>query len=149
MPMHEKDKDDIRHHIDATFRGYIDRNWEALHTARAQAWKGFTIDAASIVRGSKSYTLSVKRLLKDVDLTDYEMVEIDYAFYGPVCVVPYVARLRGIWASGNSFEAKLRVLDVYTQRDGAWHQMAGSISLHPDTLVSSEIITALRISSRD
>jgi len=144
MPIRERDKDNIRHHIDATFRAYIDQDWEALRTARVQGWAGFTIDAASIIRGSESYILRVKRLLKDINLIDYEMVEINYAFYGPVCVVPYVARLRGAWARGGAFEAKLRVLDLYARRDGTWHQVAGSISLHPDTMASSEIITALR-----
>ena len=147
--MYEKDKDDIRHHIDTTFRAYIDRDWEALSVARTREWSGFTINAASIVRGSRAYTLGVKRLLRDVDLIDYEMVEIDYAFYGPVCVVPYVARLRGDWTGGGSFEAKLRVLDVYARRDGVWHQVSGSISLHPDTMMSSEIIAALYTSTRD
>jgi hypothetical protein len=57
----------------------------------------------------------VKRLLDEIDLIDYAMIEIDYAFYGPVCVVSYVARLRG--RAGSTSEAKLRVLEVYAQSD--------------------------------
>lgn len=133
MTLHERDKDEIRHHIDTTFQAYIDRDWDALRIACVEEWAGFTVDAASIIRGSGTYILSVKRLLKDIDLIDYEMIEIDYAFYDPVCVVPYVARLRGTWVSGDTFEVKLRVLDLYARRDGTWYQVARSIALHPDT----------------
>jgi hypothetical protein len=70
-------------------------------------------------------------------------------FFGAVCVVPYIARLRGTWNSGDLFKIKLRVLDAYVQQDGEWNQVASNISLHPDTLVTSDIVTMLLERSQD
>ncbi|MGD8966764.1 MAG: hypothetical protein PVI07_04570 [Anaerolineae bacterium] len=72
-----------------------------------------------------------------------ETIEIDYVFHGTLCVVPYIARLRSTRTAGRIVEIKVRVLDVYAQEDGDWHQVASHMSLHPDTLVASDAAVAL------
>jgi len=138
--MHEQDKDEIRYCIDAAFRAYMDRDWVAINVGHTEDWCGFTIHSRSIVQSNEAYVTETEAALEGVELIDYEMLEIHYAFYGAVCVVPYVARLRGTRTRDNLIEIKLsqRVLDVYVRQDGNWRQVAGNISLHPDTLADPE-----------
>ena len=136
--MHERDKDEIRHYIDTMFRAYTDKDWTNLCIGHTENWCGFTVDSRSIIRTTQAYVTDTEAALEGVELVDYEMIDIDYVFYDATCVVPYIARLRGTWATGELFEVKLRALDVYVEQDGNWRQIASNVSLHPDTRVTSE-----------
>ena len=82
-------------------------------------------------------------MLQDSELIDYEMIDIDYVFYGRTCVVPCIARLRSRRTPGRIVETRIRVLDVYVQEDGGRRQVASHMSLHLGTLAASQAVVAL------
>jgi hypothetical protein len=92
--MHERDKDEIRYHIDAFLSACIRKDWQALSRGRARSWRGFSIRTQTVLQGAPEFVAEVRAMLESCDLVDYEMIEIDYVFYGATCLVPYVARLQ-------------------------------------------------------
>ncbi len=75
---------------------------------------------------------AVEASFLESEYLDYEMVEIDYCFWGDVCVVPYIVRARGLTSAGEAFERKLRSVAVYKVVDGVWCQVASETSILPD-----------------
>ncbi|MGD2041839.1 MAG: hypothetical protein PVH11_13510 [Anaerolineae bacterium] len=141
--MHERHKDEIRYHIDATLRAYIDQDWTSAGQGYVPNWCGFTINTRAILHSASALVAEIETLSEHVKLIDYEMVEIDYVFRGAACLVPYVARLRGRWDAGGLFEIKVQALSVYLHIDGTWQQVAGNISLHPDAISDPRTRTLL------
>ena len=141
--MHEQAKDDIRHLIDVFFRAHANREWAAVRDQHNQRWCGFSLNARSLLRNRDAHVNEVQAMLQSTSLIDYEMIDIDYVFYGSVCIVPYIARLRTGRSEGGVVETKVRILDVYAREDGHWRQAASHMSLHPDTVPPAGGRTAL------
>jgi ketosteroid isomerase-like protein len=137
--VHERDKDEIRYHIDTVFRAYIDKDRMTIRTSHLEDWRGFTISSRSTIKGIEALMAEVEATLNAVEFVDYEMIEIDYLFYTDICVVSYIVHLQGTSATGELFEIKLRVLDVYVRQNGNWNQIASNVSLHPDTITAPQI----------
>jgi hypothetical protein len=131
--MHERDKDEIRYHLDTLLSATMDRDWAKASHGHAPNWCGFLPNTREIIRSNQALTVDVMSLLEGKELVDYEMVEIDYVFHGTTCLVPFVARLRARSDTSNVFEVQVGALCVYVLTDGNWLQVAGSASLHPDT----------------
>jgi ketosteroid isomerase-like protein len=131
--MHERDMDEIRHHIDMIFRAYIEKDRDKLEPTYAPHWCGFAPSSRCIIQGFDAYMTEAEKIFKDWNYLDYEIVEIEYLFYGDVCVVPYVARARGGSSDGKTCEIKLRSVEVYVRQEGAWRQVASNTSLHPNS----------------
>ena len=141
--MHERDKDEIRYHIDTFLSACIRKDWQAASHGRARDWRGFSVRSQTAIPGGPGLIAEVEAMLETSDLVDYEMVEIDYVFHDAVCVVPYVARLRGRCGVGRLVEIKLRSLDVYVNQGKDWLQVASSVSLHPDSLADPQLVALL------
>jgi hypothetical protein len=141
--MHERDKDELRYHIDAFLSACIHKDWAAAGRGRAQTWRGFSVCTETILQGGPGLVAEVRAVLESSDLVDYEMAEIDYVFHGSTCLVPYVARLRGRCGAGRLVEIKLRSLDVYVKQGTDWLQVASSVSLHPDSMADPELVALL------
>jgi ketosteroid isomerase-like protein len=129
--MRERDKDEIRHCIDQTFRAYINKDLPSLEKTHVVDWVGFRSNSASILKGLNNYLHEVEADFQNLDYLDYEMVDIDYVFYGDICVVPYVTRLRILSQGDKISEIRLRSLEVYQQQNNAWGQIAAHTSLYP------------------
>lgn len=141
--MHERDKDEIRYHIDAFLSACIHKDWAAAGRGRVQNWRGFSVRTQTVLQGGPELVSEVQAMLETSDLVDYEMVEIDYLFHGSTCLVPYVARLRGRCGAGRLFEIKLRTLDVYVSQGRDWLQIASCASLHPDSMADPQLVAML------
>ncbi len=141
--MNERDKDEIRYHIDSFLSACIRKDWQAASRGRARNWRGFSVRSQTVIPGGPGLVTEVEAMLETGNLVDYEMVEIDYVFHGATCLVPYVARLRGRCGAGLLFEIKLRTLDVYVNQSGDWLQVASSVSLHPDSMADPQLVAML------
>jgi hypothetical protein len=124
--MRERDKDNIRHCIDQIFRAYIEQDTNLLDEICIPKWQGFGLNTKTIAKSSISYVNGVRDLLSQHQFLEYEMVDIEYTFWGDVCVVPYVVRVR-ILSAGAEEELMLNVLDVYCQQENDWHQISAHI----------------------
>jgi hypothetical protein len=141
--MNERDKDELRYHIDTFLSACIHKDWTAASDGRAQNWRGFSVCTQTILQGGPGLVTEVRAVLESSDLVDYEMVEIDYVFHGNTCLVPYIARLRGRCDASRLVEIKLRILDVYVKHGKDWLQVASSVSLHPDSMADPQLVALL------
>ena len=141
--MHERDKDEIRYHIDAFLSACINKDWTAAGRARVRNWRGFSVCTPSSLQVSSGLVAEVKAVLESSHLVDYEMVEIEYVFHSATCLVPYVVRLRGKCRAGRLLEIKVRALDVYVKQGEDWLQAGSSMSLHPDSMADPQLVAML------
>jgi len=131
------DREAIRAHIDKIFKAYLDRDCTTIRTTHAANWIGFTSDATSIVRGLDNYmdnsaSYCRSNTANPDGLSSYRITEMDYAFYGDVALVPYVADVT--FGRDREVQVKLRSLDVYAKTNGEWNQVGSNIGPHPDTI---------------
>jgi hypothetical protein len=141
--MHERDKDEIRYHIDAFLSACIHKDWAAVDRGRPPNWRGFSIRSQTILQGPTELVAEMKAMLVSCELFDYEMVEIAYGFHEATCLVPYVVRLRGRCRASHLFEVKLCILDVFASQGRDWLQVASSLSLHPDSMADPQLVAML------
>ncbi|HSP14879.1 MAG TPA: nuclear transport factor 2 family protein [Thermoanaerobaculia bacterium] len=130
----DADKAAIRAHIEKIFQAYIDRDCATIRSTHSANWIGFTTQARSIVHGIDGYMsfapCTAAAAKNPNRMTAYQILSIDYEFYGDVALVPYVAETTGTTWSAS----KLRSLDVYHKENGGWIQVGSNIYLHPDTV---------------
>ena len=135
----QPDRDAIRAHIEKIFRSYIDRDCDAIRAAHAKNWVGFTANSGTVLRGIDDYMRNSVRF-SCVDKTppgplamvDFKITDIDFAFYGDVALVPYIAET--VYGQTARLPGKLRSLDIYAKVNGDWIQVGSHIDLHPETL---------------
>ncbi len=134
------DREAIRAHIEKIFQAYVGVDPETVRATHAQNWIGFTQTARSIVHGVDGYMTNVwiGRVKGPADLppdalvlVDYKISEIDFAFYGDVALVPYIAEVHVGRAA--RIPAKLRSMDVYAKVNDEWTQVGSNIDFHPET----------------
>lgn len=118
--MRERDKDDIRHQIDALLRATINQDWENLQHTHAPDWCGFALQSPVILKSRDELLAAAGNNAPAFQLRDYEMIEIAYRFFGEMCIVPYVARVRGINDNNEPFEARLQSICVYLKHQHEW-----------------------------
>jgi len=130
-----EDAQAIREHIDSIFRAYMAGDRETIRATHSVDWRGFLRPSRSILRGIDDYMKAADaNLRRPSRMTGYEMLDLDVHFHGDVALVPYIAALDVEMGGAKiSPRPKLRVLDVYAERDGEWIQVASNTGLHPDT----------------
>ena len=141
--MHQRDKDEIRYYIDGYLSACIRKDWAAVGNGCDRDWRGFSVTSECILDGVSALIAEVQSMLADSDLIAYEMVEIDYLFHGDMCLAPHIVRMHGATGTGSPFEVKLRTLDIFENRAGQWQRIAGSTSLHRDSLADPELVALL------
>ena len=131
------DVEAIRAHLDNIFQGFIHQDAAALRAGHSTDWRGFLEGSTHIGKGIEQYMKAVSGALKSqVHMTSYKILEFDVMFYGDVAIVPYICEVEG-GGAGQSFKAKLRILDVFAKLNGDWVQVATDTSDHPDQLEES------------
>ncbi len=127
-----EDRQAIRAHIDSIFRAYIDGDRDTIQATHSETWRGFLSRSSSIVRGIDGYMRNADQALSQpTRMKGYQMTDFDVVFYDEIGVVSYIAKLDIGW---KDFFPKIRVLDIYHERDGEWIQVASHTARHPDTV---------------
>ncbi|MCB9422387.1 MAG: nuclear transport factor 2 family protein [Ardenticatenaceae bacterium] len=129
--MWERDKDDIRHQIDITLRAYIDQDWGTFQQTHTSDWCGFAYQSPAIIKGREALLAAANDISQKFRLHDYEMIEIEYRFWGDVCVTPYVARIKGMIGDDEPFEARLQSIAVYRKGAADWYLAASDFHVVP------------------
>ena len=134
---HAADRQAIYAHIDKIFNAFVNSDCDVIRATHAQNWIGFTGNSRSIEKGLDGYIKSTARWCGEggparnpSQLSGYKLVEIDYAFYGDVALVPYVAETS--YGHPARLRGKVRSLDIYAKQNGEWIQVGSNIYAHPD-----------------
>lgn len=130
---HALDRASIRAHIEGIFDAFVAKDAPKLRATHADDWRGFLEGSRTPIRGLEEYMRAVDPGLKNPGsgMASWKITDYDTAFFGPdLAVVSFNADIE-MRAGGAS---SLRILDVYTRRDGAWIQRASHTVTHPAVL---------------
>ncbi|MDD2773074.1 MAG: nuclear transport factor 2 family protein [Elusimicrobiales bacterium] len=127
----ERDRQEIRAHIDGLFQAYIRGDREAIRRGHTADWRGFQVQSRHIVRGIDDYMKEADGVLSNFKPTRYEMLDIDIQVHGDIAVVFYMAK---DWLRDESGErplGTLRSVDIYRRENGTWNQSGSNICFLP------------------
>jgi hypothetical protein len=134
------DREAIRAHIEKIFNAFVNSDCDTIRATHSQNWIGFTGNSRSIEKGIDNYMKATARFClggerqNPTRMSGYKLAEIDYAFYGDVALVPYVAETT--YGNPPRVQGKLRSIDIYAKLNGEWIQVGSNIFPHPDMLAA-------------
>jgi len=135
-PDRDADAKAIRHEIERIFRGFIDKDRQALIDTHHPNWRGYLGGSRSVIKGVDGYMAasvgSGAMPPRGQGMVGFQIHEYDTVFYGDTAVVSFVADVHNRYGDQNS-TTKLTLIDVYVKHGGRWVQAASQTSLHPDT----------------
>ena len=132
----QADRDAIRNHIDKIFQAYIHKDVDVIRATHAADWLGFQSGSQTAIHGIDQYMKDVNGYIQSpVRMTAYKMLEFDVIFYGDVAIITYVADVSYQYEA-DTFNRKLRVLDVYAKLGGEWNQVGSDTQRHPESLAA-------------
>jgi len=130
----EKDRAEIRAHIDSIFQAFINKDAAKLRTTHHQNWLGYLEGSRTMIHGVDGYmNNSYVDPSSPYGMKSYRMREFDMIFKGDAAFVCFVADVEANTPSGPS-QRTLRISDFYTKQDGQWIQTGSDTELHPESV---------------
>jgi len=130
----EKDRAEIRAHIDSIFQAFINKDAAKLRTTHHQNWLGYLEGSRTMIHGVDGYmNNSYVDPSSPYGMKSYKMREFDMIFKGDAAFVCFVADVEANTPSGPS-KRTLRISDFYTKQDGQWIQTGSDTELHPESV---------------
>jgi len=130
----------IRAHIESIFQAFIDGDEQKIFATHSEDWRGFLDGYHRPIKGIDEYMRA-----NGIDWpkpanapkpgpyfaagTTYKMSDFDVQFYGPELAV---ATFFGEFVREGVTLRRLRIMDVYAKRKGAWIQVASHTVVDPD-----------------
>src|ERR1041384_3913206 len=129
----DKDRAEIRAHIDSIFQAFINKDSAKLRATHHQNWLGYLEGSRTMLRGVDDYMKwSYVDPSSPYGMKSYKMREFDMIFKGDAAFVCFVADVEANTPKGPSSRA-LRICDFYTKQDGKWIQTGSDTELHPES----------------
>jgi ketosteroid isomerase-like protein len=134
----DKDRAEIRDHIDSIFQAFIKKDALALRATHHQNWLGYLEGSRTMIHGVDGY-MSTTYLdpSSPYGMKSYKMREFDMIFKGDAAFVCFVAEVEANTPNGPS-KRTLRISDFYTKQDGHWIQTGSDTELHPESAVEQQ-----------
>jgi ketosteroid isomerase-like protein len=130
----EKDRAEIRAHIDSIFQAFINKDAARLRATHHQNWLGYLEGSRTMIHGVDGYmNNSYVDPASPFGMKSYKMREFDMIFKGDAAFVCFVADVEANTPSGPS-KRTLRISDFYTKQDGQWIQTGSDTELHPESV---------------
>jgi len=126
----EKDRQEIRIHIDRIFQAFIHKDAAELRATHDQNWLGYLEGSRKMIRGVDAYLAATARFSPDYGMTGYKMREFDMIFQGDAAFVTFIADI-DYKTPGGSVQRTLRITDFYTRRNGGWIQTGSDTDEEP------------------
>jgi ketosteroid isomerase-like protein len=130
----------IRAHIESIFQAFIDGDEQKIFATHSEDWRGFLEGYHTPIKGIDEYMRA-----NGIDWpkpanapkpgpyfpsgTTYKMSDFGVQFYGPELAV---ATFFGEFVREGVTLRRLRIMDVYAKRKGAWIQVASNTGVDPD-----------------
>ena len=129
----DKDRAEIRAHIDSIFQAFIKKDAAKLRETHHQNWLGYLEGSRTMIRGADEYMKwNYVDPSSPYGMKSYKMREFDMIFKGDAAFVCFVADVEANTPNGPS-KRTLRISDFYTRQDGAWIQTGSDTELHPES----------------
>lgn len=130
----DKDRAEIRAHIDSIFQAFINKDAAKLRATHHQNWLGYLEGSRTMMRGVDEYMKwNYVDPSSPYGMKSYKMREFDMIFKGDAAFVCFVADVEANTPNGPSRRA-LRISDFYTKQDGQWIQTGSDTELHPESM---------------
>jgi ketosteroid isomerase-like protein len=130
----DKDRAEIRAHIDSIFQAFINKDSAKLRATHHQNWLGYLEGSRTMLRGVDDYMKwSYVDPSSPYGMKSYKMREFDMIFKGDAAFVCFVADVEANTPNGPS-KRTLRISDFYTKQDGQWIQTGSDTELHPESV---------------
>lgn len=129
----DKDRAEIRAHIDSIFQAFINKDAAKLRATHHQNWLGYLEGSRTMIRGVDGYMgTTYVDPSSPYGMKSYKMREFDMIFKGDAAFVCFVADVETNTPNGPS-KRTLRISDFYTKQDGQWIQTGSDTELHPES----------------
>jgi ketosteroid isomerase-like protein len=129
----DKDRAEIRAHIDSIFQAFINKDAAKLRATHHQNWLGYLEGSRSMIHGVDGYmNTTYVDPSSPYGMKSYKMREFDMIFKGDAAFVCFVADVEANTPNGPS-KRTLRISDFYTKQDGHWIQTGSDTELHPES----------------
>jgi ketosteroid isomerase-like protein len=143
----DKDRAEIRAHIDSIFQAFINKDAAKLRATHHQNWLGYLEGSRTMIHGVDGYmNTTYVDPSSPYGMKSYKMREFDMIFKGDAAFVCFVADVEANTPSGTS-KRTLRISDFYTKQDGQWIQTGSDTELHPES-VDEQIQTPRSLSDQ-
>ena len=130
----DKDRAEIRAHIDSIFQAFINKDSAKLRATHHQNWLGYLEGSRNMIRGVDEYmSWNSVDPKSPYGMKSYTMREFDMIFKGDAAFVCFVADVEANTPNGPS-KRTLRISDFYTRQDGQWIQTGSDTELHPESV---------------
>jgi ketosteroid isomerase-like protein len=129
----DRDRAEIRAHIDSIFQAFINKDAAKLRATHHQNWLGYLEGSRTMIRGVDDYMKwNYVDPSSPYGMKSYKMREFDMIFKGDAAFVCFVADVEANTPGGPS-KRTLRISDFYTRQDGQWIQTGSDTELHPES----------------
>jgi ketosteroid isomerase-like protein len=130
----DKDRAEIRAHIDSIFQAFITKDAARLRATHHQNWLGYLEGSRTMIHGVDGYMgTTYVDPSSPYGMKSYKMREFDMIFKGDAAFVCFVADVEANTPNGPS-KRTLRISDFYTKQDGQWIQTGSDTELHPESV---------------
>ena len=130
----DKDRAEIRAHIDSIFQAFITKDAAKLRATHHQNWLGYLEGSRTMIHGVDGYMgTTYVDPSSPYGMKSYKMREFDMIFKGDAAFVCFVADVEANTPNGPS-KRTLRISDFYTKQDGQWIQTGSDTELHPESV---------------
>jgi ketosteroid isomerase-like protein len=130
----DKDRAEIRAHIDSIFQAFINKDAAKLRATHHQNWLGYLEGSRTMIHGVDGYMgTTYVDPSSPYGMKGYKMREFDMIFKGDAAFVCFVADVEANTPNGPS-KRTLRISDFYTKQDGQWIQTGSDTELHPESV---------------
>ncbi len=130
----DKDRAEIRAHIDSIFQAFINKDAAKLRATHHQNWLGYLEGSRTMIHGVDGYMgTTYVDPSSPYGMKSYKMREFDMIFKGDAAFVCFVADVEANTPNGP-YKRTLRISDFYTKQDGQWIQTGSDTELHPESV---------------
>jgi hypothetical protein len=117
-------KKEVLDHIDKIFKAFVEKDTITIRNLHAGDWLGI-LQFSDIKRGINEYMQPLRG--NKPSMTWYHIDDCEVQIFQNVVLAYYIATIRNNF-QGNEVESRLKSVDVYQKRNGAWAQVGSHIA---------------------
>ena len=137
----EKDRAEIRANIESIFQAFADWDIDKIYATHSEDWRGFLESSRVPIKGINEYmtangiewpkTANDSKPVHNPSI-GFRIEDFDLIFQGPdVAVASFFGEFTRTSGAATITLNRLRIMDIYAKRNGAWIQVASHTVVDP------------------